>query len=43
MTDEPKDPADGSRLRLLLVGTAALVCACLVVAAIIIGTIALFS
>lgn len=36
-----KDPADASWLRLLLVGTAALVCAGLVIAALVVGVIAL--
>jgi hypothetical protein len=36
-----KDPADASWLRLLLVGTAALVCAGLVIAALLIGVVAL--
>ena len=38
---EPRDPADASWLRLLLLGTAALVCAGLVIAAIIIGIVAI--
>lgn len=38
---EPRDPADASWGRLLLLGTAALVCAGLVIAAIIVGIIAL--
>lgn len=36
----PRDPADASWLRLLLVGIAALVCAGLVIAAIIVGVMA---
>ncbi len=40
-TPEPRDPSDASWLRLLLLGIAALACAGLVIAAIVIGVLAL--